>query len=94
MNWSCGWFGVGNVQKIAIFGHFFFAIGNDCRVLTRKKSGQRPQGLAYEFKDTTRTTFLQGRWSRWSKSSSMRIGTVGGQDVPGSVAERFRILNL
>ena len=24
----------------------------------------------------------------------MRIGTVGGQDVPGSVAERFRIGNI
>ena len=69
----------------------FFAIGNDCRVLTRKKSDQRSQGLAYDFKDTTRTTFLQGWWSRWLKSSSMRIGTGGGQDVPGSVAERFRV---
>ena len=61
MNWTCGWFGVGNVQKIAIFGNFFFAIGNDCRVLTRKKSGQLPQGLAYDFKDTTRTSF-PGVW--------------------------------
>ena len=79
------------MQKIAIFGNFFAAIGNDCRVLTRKKSGQRPQGLAYEFKDATRTTFLQGWWARWLKSSIMRIGTDGEQDVPGSVAERFRI---
>ena len=79
------------VLKIAIFRELEAAIGKDCRVLTRKKSGQRPQGLAYDFKDTTRTSFLQGWWSRWSKSSSMRIGTGGGQDVPGSVAERFRI---
>ena len=49
------------VLKIAIFREFEAAIGKDCRVLTRKKSGQRSQRLVFEFIDTTRTAF-PGVW--------------------------------
>ena len=52
-----------NWPEIVIFRQLVTAIGHDCRVLTRKKSGQCNEGLAYESKETTGTTFLQGWWS-------------------------------
>ena len=48
--------------EIVIFPQLVAAIGNDCRVLTRKKGGQRSQRLAYEFIDTKRTSVSES-WS-------------------------------
>ena len=75
---------VRNVLKIAIFQQLGAAIGHYCRVLTRKKSGQPTSRLAYESKETTGTTFLQGWWSQCDLPELLQMSAKTLEDHSGS----------